>query len=58
MKGAGISKKRIFAKLNEEAVPKQRTEMKQKDLFTPWMTKGLLKYSERKQKSYKRYLKK
>ena len=48
---------RIFFGLYNEAFPKQKTKIKQKSFNGPWMTKGLVKSSKKKQRLYEKFLK-
>ena len=47
-----------FTLLYEDAFPKQKITLKQKDLANPWITKGLKKSSKKNPKSYGRFPKK
>ena len=40
---------RIFLRLCNEAFPKQKIKIKRKSFNSPWMTKGLVKSSKKKQ---------
>ena len=46
-----------FLQLYERAFPKNKITIKTKNLLSPWMTKGLLKSSKRKQKLFDKFLK-
>ena len=46
-----------FIKLYDIAFPERKAEIKQKDLTSPWITRGLKKSSERKHCLYNKYLK-
>ena len=46
-----------FSLLYEEAYPKQEIKIKQKNLISPWITKGLIKSSKQKQRLYIKFLK-
>ena len=48
----------IFTRGYRIAFPKEKIIIKAKTLKTPWMTKGLLKSSRRKQKLYNKFLRK
>lgn len=48
---------RFFLKNYEKAFPKIEVEIKRKSFENPWMTKGFLKSSKRKQKLYQKFLK-
>ena len=48
----------IFFKTYDKYFPKVRIEIKTKTLQSPWITKGITKYSKKKQKLYERFLKK
>ena len=48
---------RIFLGLYNEAFPKQKIKIKQKSFNSPWMTKGLVKSSKKKQRLYEKCLK-
>ena len=48
---------RIFLGLYNEAFPKQKIKIKRKSFNSPWMTKGLVKSSKKKQRLYEKYLK-
>ena len=48
---------RIFLGLYNEAFPKQKIKIKQKSFNSPWMTKGLVKSSKKKQRLYEKFLK-
>ena len=48
---------RIFLGLYNEAFPKQKIKIKQKIFNSPWMTKGLVKSSKKKQRLYENLLK-
>ena len=48
---------RIFLGLYNEAFPKQKIKIKQKSFNSPWMTKGLVKSSKKKQRLYENFLK-
>ena len=47
-----------FSELYDVAFPETKIEIKTKNLLSPWLTKGLRKSSKRKQKLYKKFLKK
>ena len=47
-----------FSQIYEEAFPEMKTEVKNKTLLSPWVTKGLIKSSKRKQGLYEKFLKK
>jgi hypothetical protein len=49
---------KTFSDLYETVFPKYVVEMKRKTIQNPWMTKGLLKSSKRKQRLYEKFLKK
>ena len=46
-----------FLCLYEKAFPKAKINIKTKSLLSPWMTKGLLKSSKKKQQLYDKFLK-
>ena len=46
-----------FIKLNDIAFPKRKVEIKQRNLTSPWITRGLKKSSKRKQRLYDKSLK-
>ena len=46
-----------FSSLYEEAFTKLEIKIKQKDLISPWCTKGIMKFSKQKQKLYNKFLK-
>ena len=46
-----------FLIVYEEAFPKVKTKIKIKSLLSPWITRGLLKSSKKKQKLYDKFLK-
>ena len=46
-----------FPKLYDIAFPERKIELKQKDLPSPWITRGLKKISKRKQRLYQKFLK-
>ena len=46
-----------FSSLYEEAFPKLEIKIKQKNLISPWITKGIMKSSKQKQKLYNKFLK-
>ena len=46
-----------FVKLSDIAFPEQKTEIEQKNLSSPWITRGLKKSSKRKQYLHKKLLK-
>ena len=48
---------RIFLGLYNEAFPKQKIKIKRKSFNSPWMTKGLVKSSKKKQRLYEKFLK-
>ena len=48
---------RIFLGLYNEALPKQKINSKRKSFNSPWMTKGLVKSSKKKQRLYEKLLK-
>ena len=48
---------RIFLRLYNEGFPKQKIKIKQKSFNSPWMTKGLVKSSKKKQKLCEKFLK-
>ena len=48
---------RIFLSLYNEAFPKQKIKIKRKSFNSPWMTKGLVKSSKKKQRMYEHFLK-
>ena len=48
---------KLFNKYYEQAFPKVEIKIKTKSLLSPWMTKGLLKSSKKKQKLYEKFLK-
>ena len=43
---------RIFGGFYNEAFPKQKIKIKRKSFNSPWMTKGLVKSSKKKQRLY------
>ena len=45
-----------FSSHYEEAFPKLEIKIKQKSLISPWITKGIMKSSKRKQKLYNKFL--
>ena len=46
-----------FSMLYERNFPLKKHNIKNKDLLTPWMTKGMKKSSKQKQRLYIKYLK-
>ena len=48
----------IFFKTYDKYFPKVRIKIKAKTIQNPWITKGITKFSKKKQKLYKRFLKK
>ena len=48
---------RLFLGLYNEAFPKQKIKIKRKSFNSPWMTKGLVKSSKKKQKLCEKFLK-
>ena len=48
---------RIFFDLYNEAFPNQNIKIKRKSFNSPWMTKGLVKSSKKKQRLYEKFLK-
>ena len=48
---------RIFLDLYNEAFLKQKIKIKRKSFNSPWMTKGLVKSSKKKQRLYENFLK-
>ena len=48
---------RIILDLYNEAFPKQKIKIKRKSFKSPWMTKGLVKSSKKKQRLYENFLK-
>ena len=48
---------RTFNGLYNQAFPLKEVSLKLKTVFNPWMSKGLQKSSERKQKLYDKFLK-
>ena len=48
----------FFSEQYEKAFPKKEIKIKTRNLLSPWMTKGLLKSSKKKQKLYEKFLKK
>ena len=46
-----------FMKLYDEAFPERKIEINQKNLSSPWISKGLRKSSKRKQRLYEKILK-
>ena len=48
---------KIFLGLYNEAFPKQKIKIKRKSFNSPWMTKGLVKSSKKKQRLYVKFLK-
>ena len=46
-----------FISTYDEAFPKTKIKIKLKCFLSPWITKGLIKSSKRKQKLYEKYLK-
>ena len=48
---------RIFLGLYNDAFPKQKIKIKRKSFNSPWMTKGLVKSSKKKQRLYENFLK-
>ena len=46
-----------FIKLYDIAFPERKVEIKQKNLTSPWITRGLKKSSKRKQRLYDKLLK-
>ena len=48
---------RIFFGLYNEAFPKQKIKIKRKSFISPWLTKGLVKSSKKKQRLYEKCLK-
>ena len=49
---------KVFSGIYDLAFPLKTISVKKKNLQNPWMTKGLLKPSKRKQKLYETFLKK
>ncbi|XP_065675902.1 uncharacterized protein LOC136092111 [Hydra vulgaris] len=49
---------RMFTRQYEKAFPKIKKIVNSKNLLSPWMTRGLIKSSKRKQKLYQKFLKK
>ena len=49
---------KVFSGIYDLALPLKTFSVKRKTLQNPWMTKGLLKSSKRKQKLYKKFVKK
>ena len=47
----------LITSFYEAAFPKVKIKIKTKNLLSPWITKGLLKSSKRKQKLYDKFLK-
>ena len=47
----------MFVLQYEKAFPKKEVKIRVKDLNSPWMTKGLLKSSKKKQRLYTKFLK-
>ena len=47
----------IFIQIYDQAFPERKIEMKQKNLSSPWISKGLRKLSKRKQRLYEKCLK-
>ena len=48
---------RIFLGLYNDAFPKQKIKIKRKSFNSPWITKGLVKSSKKKQRLYENFLK-
>ena len=48
---------RIFLGLHNDAFPKQKIKIKRKSFNSPWMTKGSVKSSRKKQRLYEKFLK-
>ena len=48
---------RIFSEIYDEVFPIKTIKVKNKDLLSPWITKGIKKSSKRKQKLYDKFLK-
>ena len=48
---------RIFLGLYNDTFPKQKIKIKRKSFNSPWMTKGLVKSSKKKQRLYEKFLK-
>ena len=48
---------RIFWGVHNEAFPKEKIKIKRKSFNSPWMTKGLVKSSKKKQRLYEKLLK-
>ena len=46
-----------FIKIYDQAFPERKIEIKQKNLSSPWISKGLRKSSKRKQRLYEKLLK-
>ena len=46
-----------FIKLYGKAFPERKVEIKRKNLTSPWITRGLKKFSKRKERLYDKYLK-
>ena len=46
-----------FTSLYNECFPRVKMKVKVQNSFRPWITKGIAKSSEKKQKLYERYLK-
>ena len=49
--------KKILGGLCNEAFPKQKIKIKRKSFNSPWMTKGLVQSSKKKQRLYEKFLK-
>lgn len=48
---------KLFTREYNSAFPKRKFNIKAKTLLSPWMSKGLLKSSKKKQKLYEKFLK-
>ena len=47
----------IFVQIYDQAFPERKTEIKPKNLVSPWITRGLRKSSRKKQRLYDKFLK-
>ena len=46
-----------FSTLYDEYFPEKKMKLKNKDLQSPWITKGIRRSSKRKQRLYEKFLK-
>ena len=45
-----------FVQIDDQAFPERKTEIKPKNLSSPWITQGLRKSSRKKQRLYEKFL--